>query len=79
MAKFESRTVVQRILQAEFGKNAQKKDCIIATFQRFCEIVTVEDRERSGRPSKITEEKIEEVHDVIENQQQSSVRTIATT
>ncbi len=79
MAKFELPTVVQRKLKAEFGKNAQKKDCIIATFQRFCETVTVEDRERAERSSKITEEKIEKVHDVIENQPQSSVRTIATT
>ncbi len=78
MAKFESPIVVQRKLQAEFGKNAPKKDCIISTFQRFCETGTVENRERSGRPSIITEEKIDEVYDVIENQPQSSVQTVAT-
>jgi hypothetical protein len=78
MAKFESPTIVERKLKAEFGKNAPKKDCIIATFQRFCETGSVEDRERPGRPSTVTEDKVEEVIDVIDNQPQSSVRTIAT-
>jgi transposase len=41
--------------------------CIRETFQRFCETVTAEDRECSGRPSKITEEKVDDVHDVCEN------------
>ena len=47
-------------------------------FQRFFEIDIVENREHSGRPSKITEEKIDEVHHVIENQQLTSVRTVTT-
>jgi hypothetical protein len=78
MAEFQSPTIVERKLKAEFGKNAPKKDCIIATFQRFCEIGSVEDRERSGRPSTVTEDMVEEVRDVIDKQPQSSVRTIAT-
>ena len=53
MAKFESSTIVQRKLEAEFGKNARKKHCIIATLQRFCETGTVENLECSGRSSKI--------------------------
>ena len=69
MVKFESPTIGQRKLEDEFGKNAPKKDWIIAIFQRFCEIGTVENRERS----KITE-KIDKVHHVTENQQQTSVR-----
>ena len=32
MAKFESSTTVQQKLEAEFGQNALKEDCIIATF-----------------------------------------------
>ena len=31
-------------------------------FQRFCDASMVENRQRSGRSSKITEEQIEEVH-----------------
>ena len=45
-------------------------------FRQFCETNTLENRECSGRPSKITEKKID---DVIENQQQTSVSTVATT
>ena len=54
-----------------------KKDCIRAMFQRFCETSTVENLERSRRPSKITEERFNEVHHITENQQQTSVRTAA--
>jgi transposase len=68
MAKYESPAIVRRKLQVEFGRSIPSEGCITATFQRFCETGTVEDKERSGRPSKIAEEKIEEVHDVIENQ-----------
>mgnify|MGYP001047299604 CR=1 FL=1 len=78
MAKFDSATVVKRKLSAEFGKNTPGLTCIKDTFERFCETGTVEDRERSGRPSEITEEKIEEVTDVLENQSQTSVRSVAT-
>ena len=56
---FESPTIVQRKLEAEFGKNTPKKNCIIATFQRFCETGTVENRERLGRLAKTTEKKID--------------------
>ena len=79
MAKFESPAIVQRKLEAEFAKNAPKKDYTIATSQRFCGTDTIENRKRSGRPSKITEEKIDELHDVTEKQQQTSVQTVSTT
>ena len=46
-------------------------------FERFTEIGTVEDRERSGRPSVITEETVEKVHDVCEAERRQSVRTVA--
>ena len=35
MVKFASPTVVQRKQEAEFGKNALKTDCIIATFVKL--------------------------------------------
>ena len=37
----------------------------------------MEDRERSGRPSVITEETVEKVHDVCEVEQRQSVRRVA--
>ena len=78
MAKFESPTIVQPKLEAEFDKKAPKMDCIIATFQHFCEAGTLENREHSGEPSKIIEEKIDEVHHVTEDQQRTSAQTVAT-
>ena len=44
-------------------------------FQHFCETNTLENRECSGKPSKVAEKNID---DVIENQQQTSVSTVAT-
>ena len=66
-------TVVQRKLEAELGKNAPEKDYIIAAFQRFCETDTIENQECSKRPSKIT---VNEVHNINENQQQTSVQIV---
>ena len=71
--------VVRRKLQVEFGKNTSTEDCIKCTFDRFCATGIVEDREYLDRPSKITERRVDEVHDVIQDEPQSSVRAVATT
>ena len=55
------------------ARTQQKNDLTIATLQRFWEAGTVESRGRSERPPKITEENIDEVHHVIENQQMSGL------
>ena len=60
-------------------KTHQLKFAFKRTFDCFCAIGAVEDREHPGRPSKITEQKIDEVCDVIQDEPQSSVRTVATT
>ena len=78
MAKFESSTVVKRKLWAKFGKNTPGETTIRETFQRFCETGTVGDREHPGRPLEIIKEKIDEIAEVIENETQSSVRSVAT-
>ena len=75
--KFQSLTTMKRKLQAEFGKQTPSLNCIKDVFERFTETGTVEDRERSGRPSIITEETVEKVHDVCEAEQRQSVRTVA--
>ncbi|CAF2049257.1 unnamed protein product, partial [Rotaria magnacalcarata] len=71
MAKFDSATVVQRKLRVEFGINTPGLTCIKDTFERFCETGTVEDRERSGRPSSISEETIDKVSDALKDKPQS--------
>ena len=78
MAKFQSSTVVKRKLWIVFGKNTPGETTIREKFQRFCITGTDEDRERPGRPSEFTEVKIDEVAEVIENDAQSSVRSVAT-
>jgi hypothetical protein len=65
MANFESAMVVKRKLWIEFGTDKSGLIRTKDTFERFCKTDTVEDRERSGRPSKITEEKIEQVSEVL--------------
>ena len=77
MGKFQSLTTVKLKLQAEFGKQTPNLNCIKDVFQRFTETGTVEDRKRSGRPSVITEEIVEEVRDVCEAERRQNVRTVA--
>ena len=61
MAKFESGTIVKRKLQSDFGKSTPAEHGIRTMFGRFCEIGSVEDRSRSGRPTVINQEKVDEV------------------
>ena len=53
--------------------------CNKRTFDRFYAPGTVEDREHPGRLSKITEQKINKGRDVMQDEPQSSVRTVAIT
>ena len=78
VAKFKSPVIVRRTLQAEFGQDTPSEDTIRRTFQRFCKTGTVEDCERSGRPSTIREGKVDEVRDVCATEPISSVRGVAT-
>ena len=70
-------TTVKCKLQAEFGKQTPNLNYIKHVFKRFAETGTVEDRERSGRPSVITEETVEKVHYVCEAERRQSVRRVA--
>ena len=73
MGKFQSLTTVKRKLQAEFGKQIPSLNCIKEVFECFTETGTMEDRERSGRLSVITEETVEKVHDVCEAERRQNV------
>ena len=79
MAEFEPLVVVGRRLQIELGKNTLTEACMKRSFERFCATGTVGDREHQGRPSKITERRIGEVRDIIQDGPQSRVRAVATT
>ena len=79
MEKSELLVVVTRKWQDEFSKNTSIEAYINRTFDRFCAISTVEDREHPHRLSKIKEQKIDEICDVIQDEPQSSVRAVVTT
>ena len=46
-------------------------------FERFCESGNVEDRSRSGRPTVINQEKVNEVNDFLQTHPGSSVRSVS--
>ena len=62
MVKFQSSSIVKRKLQAEFAKNISIEVRIAAIFERFCETDIVEYQQRSERPPKMTDGKVEEAH-----------------
>ena len=68
MVKFESSVVVRRKLQVKFGRNTPTEAYIKRTFDRFCATGTVEGQEYPDRPSKITEQKINEIFKTNHNQ-----------
>ena len=70
--------MVKRKFQPELGQDTSSEDTIRRTFQRFCETGTVEDLYRSGRPSTIDEEKVDEVRDFCRTESTTSVRAVAT-
>ena len=78
MTTVESAVIVRRTLQAEFGQDTSSEATIRRTFQCVCEAGTVQDRQRSGKPSTITEDKIDKVRDVCATEPNSIVRGVAT-
>ncbi len=78
MTKIFLSIVVKRKMYVEFG--IQKPDVyrIRDAFQGFCEISMAVNEQQTEGPSKTTEKKIDEVHDICENVPFSSVRVVAT-
>ena len=76
--KFELTVIFRRTLQAEFGQDTSSEYTITRIYQRFCDTGTVKDRQRSRRPSStITEEKVDDVHDVCESKGNSLLQLLA--
>ena len=67
---------MKRKLQAEFAKNTPTEVCITAIVETFSGTVTVEYRERSEMPQKITDDKVKEVHDFCINKSRTSSRQL---
>jgi hypothetical protein len=77
MAKLESPIIVIRELQRRGTTNIPSRHTITSIYQKFLEIGSVEDRAHTGRPSTITEDKVEEVQQILDNQPVNSVRNVA--
>jgi len=77
MAKFESPIMVIRELRRQGAAEIPERHTITSIYQRFLENGSVEDRTRSGRPSTITEDTINEVEEALNREPQTSLRKIA--
>lgn len=77
MAKFESPIMVIRELQRREATDIPNRHSITAIYEKFLETGSVHDKVRSGRPSTITEDKIQEVEEILEKEPVNSVRSVA--
>ncbi|CAF0812160.1 unnamed protein product [Adineta ricciae] len=77
MAKLESLSPVRRYFQRENVSNIPSEKSIKAVYDKFIETGTVFDRQRSGRPSLMTEEKLDEIEEVLSTTSMVSVRGVS--
>jgi hypothetical protein len=77
MAKLESPSSVRRHLQRENVSDVPSEKSIKAVYDKFIETGSVLDRERSGRPSLLTEEKLDEIEEVLSDGSIISVRRVS--
>lgn len=77
MAKFESPIMVIRELQRRETADIPLRHAITAIYKKFLETGSVEDYAHTGRPSTITEEKVQKVQDVLDSEPVNSIRNVA--
>jgi hypothetical protein len=77
MAKFESPIMVIRELQRREATDIPNRHSITAIYEKFLETGSVQDKIRTGRPSTITEEKIQEVEEILEVEPVNNVTSVA--
>ncbi len=77
MAKLEYPILVKRHLQRENYPYIPSENAIRSNFDKFIETGSVDDRERSGRPLIATDEKVEEIAEVLANAPVNSVRNVS--
>jgi len=73
MARLESPSSVRRYFQRESISNVPSEKPIKTVYDKFIETGSVLDRRRSGRPSLITEEKLDEIEAAV-----SKIRKMST-
>ena len=77
MAKYKSPVMVIRELQHRGTTNIPERHAITAIYQKFLKIGSVGDRARTGRPSTITENKVQEIQQILDNESVNNVRSVA--
>ena len=77
MAQYESFVMVIRELQRRRTTNIPERHAITSIYQKFLEAGSVGDRAHTGRPSTITEDKVQEIQQILDNESVNSVRSVA--
>ena len=77
MAKFESPRETRRALQRENTPDIPTEKAIKNIQDKFLETGSVQDRERSGRSSSMTEEKKQEIIEVLENTPMTTIQSVS--
>ena len=77
MAKLESPREVRRILQREELSDIPTEKTIRNIYDKFLETGSVQDRERPGRSSSVTEEKKEQIAEILAKIPMTSVRKVS--
>ena len=77
MARLESPSSVRRHFQRQNMSDIPSEKTIKAIYDKFIETGSVHDRERSGRPSVATPEKLDAIEKVLSNNAMISVRRVS--
>ena len=76
IAKYESPVTIIRELQRRETTNIPEMYSITSVYQKFLETSSVGDRTHTGRPSTITEDKVQEIQQILDNEPVNSVRSV---
>ena len=69
--------MVIRELQRRGTTNIPERHAITSIYQKFLETGSVGDRAHTGRPPTITEDKVQEIQQILDNEPVNSVRSVA--
>ena len=68
MAKYESPVMVIRELRRRGTTNIPEKYTVTSIYQKFLETGSIENRAHTGKSSTITEDKVQEIQQILDNE-----------
>ena len=77
MGKYESSVMVIRQLQRRGTITIPERHSVTSIYQKFLETSSVRDRAHTERPSTITEDKVQEIQRILDNESVNNVRSAA--